>query len=77
MKTSATDLRELLLGAGIREFPVNGDIAILAVGLSGLHGDPADRFIAASAIRHDATLVTADTRLLAWEHALRRQDARQ
>jgi PIN domain nuclease of toxin-antitoxin system len=52
-----------------------GEIAIVAGELDGLHGDPADRFIAATAIVHDATLVTADERLLRWRHPLRRQNA--
>ena len=45
---------------GIVELPLTGEIAVLAGELESLHGDPADRFIAATAIRHDATLVTAD-----------------
>lgn len=40
-----------------------------------LHGDPADRFIAATAIAHRATPVTADERLLKWNHAIKRQNA--
>jgi len=43
--------------------------------LVGLPGDPAGRFIAATAIAHDATLVTADTALLKWRHKLRHQNA--
>jgi predicted nucleic acid-binding protein len=43
----------------------------------GLPGDPADRFIAATAIAPDATLVTADTALLKWRHKLRGQNAAQ
>ena len=35
----------------------------------------ADRLIAATAITLDATLITADERLLRWRHALRRQNA--
>jgi PIN domain nuclease of toxin-antitoxin system len=68
------DLRVLLLDAGLNEIALTGDIALLAVSLA-LHGDPADRFIAASAVFHRATLVTADERLLKWKHAVKRQDA--
>ena len=64
-----------ILRAGIGELPLTGEIAILAGELDSLHGDPADRFIAATAIRHDATLVTADEKLLRWRHSLRRQNA--
>jgi len=56
------------------ECPLNGEIALLAVNLD-LHRDPADRFIAATAIAHQATLVTADERLLAWKNPLKRQNA--
>jgi PIN domain nuclease of toxin-antitoxin system len=73
-KTAAA-LRTELLDTGIVELPLIGPIAILAVQLQNLHGDPADRFIAATAIAHDATLMTADSRLLRWRHAVRRQNA--
>ena len=72
---SATDQRDKVLAAGIRELPLAGEICILAGELENLHADPADRLIAASAIAHDATLVTADERLLRWRHTLRRQNA--
>lgn len=70
------ELRALLLDTGVLELPLAGDLAIFAAGL-GLHGDSADRFIAATAISHGATLVTADERLLQWKHSLKRQDARR
>jgi PIN domain nuclease of toxin-antitoxin system len=72
---SAGELRSRLLSARFRELPVTGNIAILAAELEGLHGDPADRIIAATAIAHDATLMTADDKLLRWRHRLKRQDA--
>jgi PIN domain nuclease of toxin-antitoxin system len=71
------ETRRLILDAGIGELPLTGEIALLAAELGGLRGDPADRFIAAAAIAHDATLMTADERLLEWRHALRRQNAAQ
>jgi PIN domain nuclease of toxin-antitoxin system len=37
--------------------------------------DPADRIIAATAIAHNAILVTADAALLSWRSKLRRYDA--
>lgn len=73
--SSSSVLRGTLLDTGVAEIPLTGDIAILAAELTSLHGDPADRFIAATAISHDATLVTADKRLLSWRHAVRRQNA--
>ncbi|HLK82051.1 MAG TPA: type II toxin-antitoxin system VapC family toxin [Xanthobacteraceae bacterium] len=74
---SAGELRSKLLGAGIRELPLTGEIAILAAELEGLDGDPADRIIAATAITHDATLMTADANLLQWRHGLKRHNAEQ
>ncbi|HJU05270.1 MAG TPA: PIN domain-containing protein [Nitrospiraceae bacterium] len=64
-----------LLAAGLIEWPIDGDIAILAADRESLHKDPADRFIAATAIVQRATLLTADERLLEWQHALKRHNA--
>ena len=72
----ADEIRNSLLQAGIAEIPLAGDIALLSVELS-LHSDPADRFIAASAITHSATLMTADRHLLKWKHPVKRVDARR
>lgn len=74
---SAAEQREIILGTGILEIPVTGEMSILAVELKNLHGDPADRIIAATAIACDAVLMTADEKLLAWRHALPRQNASQ
>jgi PIN domain nuclease of toxin-antitoxin system len=51
--------------AGLRFLPVDTGIAIRSVELPGLHPDPADRLIVASAERLGATLVTRDERLRA------------
>ena len=72
---SASEQREKILAAGIQEIPLTGDIALLAVELENLPNDPADRFILATAIIHNATLVTADTALLEWPSKLRRHNA--
>jgi PIN domain nuclease of toxin-antitoxin system len=69
------DTRRLMLSTGIREIPLTGEIAIMAVQLDALHGDPADRFIAATAIAHDAALLTADDTLLGWRSRIKRIDA--
>ena len=74
---TARNWRAELISAGLVEFPVDGEIAVLAAELDALHGDPADRFIAATAIQRGATLLTADARLLAWKHRVKRQDARK
>ncbi len=48
-----------------------------AVELEGMHGDPIDRIIVATALAHDAVLLTADRPILEWSGRLRRQDARR
>ena len=74
---SPSELRLRLIDAGVTELPVTGPISILSVELKNLHGDPADRFIAATSVIHGATLMTADADLLRWRHPIRRQDAAQ
>lgn len=66
-----------LLGAGLLEIPLDGRIALAAAGFADLHRDPADRVIAASTGVRNATLVTADEKLLAWNSDLPRLDARR
>ncbi|HRQ59682.1 MAG TPA: type II toxin-antitoxin system VapC family toxin [Azoarcus taiwanensis] len=66
-----------LLSAGLLEIPLDGRIALAAAALADLHRDPVDRFIAASAGVRNATLVTADEKLLAWNGGLPRLDARR
>jgi PIN domain nuclease of toxin-antitoxin system len=72
---SALETRRLIVSSGVNELALTGEIAILAGELEGLHGDPADRFIAATAIAYEATLITADERLLRWRHSVRRHNA--
>jgi PIN domain nuclease of toxin-antitoxin system len=66
-----------LLRSGLIEIPLDGKIAIAAIGLPDLHGDPADLFIAATAIIKEARLITADRRLLNWSGPLECLDARK
>ena len=72
---SPAEQRATVLNSGVHELPLTGEIAIRAVELDNLPGDPADRFIVATAIAHGATLMTADEALLNWQHAVRRADA--
>ena len=69
--------REMALARGILEIPINGNVAVISNFLDGMPNDPSDRIIAASALDLDATLVTADGRLLRWDGDLTRQDARR
>lgn len=48
-----------------REAPLTHDVAIESRRVALEHADPADRFLAATALVHSLTLVTADARLLA------------
>lgn len=72
----AAEWRGQLLAAGLVELTVDGETGVRAVGLGGLSNDPVDRLIVATALHHGAALVTADERLLGWDHPMPRHDAR-
>ena len=63
------------LRAGIIELGLDGEVAIVAGELVRDHRDPADRFTVATAIVHDCTLVTVDSRILQWDGDLKTLDA--
>lgn len=77
MERSVLAWRRDLLEAGLVEHPIDGAVGVHAASLEDLHGDPADRIIAATAAASGATLVTADRRLLDWSSRLRRLDAQR
>jgi PIN domain nuclease of toxin-antitoxin system len=53
--------------AGIRVIPLSPEIAVASTRLpGGLHGDPSDRIIAATARHENAVLVTGDQALLTY-----------
>ena len=58
-------VREMLRVVPQRIAPLTHEVAIASCTLKLPHRDPADRFLAATAMVHDLTLVTADRRLLA------------
>lgn len=62
--TSVAEARAVVLGTNITEVPIDGVIAMTAARL-GMHGDPGDRFIVATALTHGATLMTSDERIRA------------
>jgi len=64
------------LQAGLEEIPLDGRIALLSCELEAFHRDPADRFIAATAMQRNAPLMTADQKILDWPGKLERLDAR-
>ena len=61
----------------MREIGLSAEIAMTAVELKDLHGDPIDRIIVATALAEEAVLLTADRPLLAWSGRMRRQNARR
>jgi PIN domain nuclease of toxin-antitoxin system len=65
-----------LLRLGVEEVPIDGELAFESVALLEIHPHPAFRFIAATALRAQAALVTSDARLLAWKGPLACIDAR-
>ncbi len=63
--TAAAYIQDILLGLEITVLPITPEIAELAQSEWFIHGDPADRLIAATALAHGALLVTADEKLRA------------
>ena len=76
LDTTATHFRWRVLEMGIRELAVGGEVALQAAALAPVLVDPVDCFVAATALTHGATLMTADTRLLE-SHAVDVVDARR
>ena len=60
---AAAFIEKILEARAIRILPITARIAVLSQSDQFIHGDPADRVIAATAMVHGAQLVTADTRL--------------
>lgn len=59
---SISEARDVVLRTNIAEVPIDGVVAMTAARL-GMHGDPGDRFIVATALTHGATLMTADRKI--------------
>ncbi len=57
-------IRAVLQKVPLREAPINTEVAIESRKVALPHQDPADRFIAATAIVYGLTLVTADKRFM-------------
>jgi len=56
-------IQKALAASPVREAALNWDVAVRSRKLSLPHADPADRFIAATALAFDLCLVTVDKRL--------------
>jgi len=76
LAVSVSDWRHKLLTNGLQEMPLTGEIAVLSTQLSDFHADPADRFITATALSYNATLITADLMILNWNGQLQRHNAK-
>ena len=59
---SVSEARDVVLRTNISELPIDGVIAMTAARL-GMHGDPGDRFVVATALTYGATLMTADEKI--------------
>ncbi len=57
-------IRKMFKKLPFREAVINQEVAIQSRKINLPHQDPADRFLAATAIVYDLTLVTADTLLI-------------
>lgn len=57
-------LDRALQAPGITMLPLDRDILLLGARLTAMHGDPADRWLVATAKLHRLTLVTADAAIL-------------
>lgn len=72
--TTVAEAREVVLRANVTEVPIDGAIAMTAAKL-GMHGDPGDRFIVATALTLGAALMTSDEKICALD-AIRTVDPR-
>lgn len=61
-----SEWRVTLLNSGFREIPADGKVSLAAAQLSEFDGDSVDRLIVATAIEHEARIMTADTRILSY-----------
>lgn len=75
LRATPEEFRSATLRTGIVEVPVDGRIAILSTQLTGMHTDPADRIIVATALESNATLITADAQILRMRSGPERLDA--
>ena len=59
-----TSVRSMLDRLPLKEAVINREVAILSREVDLPHHDPADRFLGATAVVYDLTLVTADSRMM-------------
>jgi PIN domain nuclease of toxin-antitoxin system len=61
--TAAEYIQDILLGLDVTILPITPEIAELSQSELFIHGDPADRLIAATSLIHRALLITANEKL--------------
>ncbi|MGY6275109.1 type II toxin-antitoxin system VapC family toxin [Methylomonas sp. MgM2] len=61
--SSSTYIEDILLAMNMSVLPITAEIAELSQSDSFMHGDPADRLIAATALAHRTQLITSDEKL--------------
>ena len=66
-RTEPSVLRAGLLANGYQELPIDGRHCLSLVSLPRLHGDPFDRLLLSQAMSEGMLLLTADTRLTAYD----------
>lgn len=60
-------IEQALKYPGIKSLPIDPQIAVLSTRLPGaFHGDPADRLIVATCMKHQAPLVSKDKQIQNW-----------
>lgn len=59
---------DVLAGDGVASAPLTAPIAVAAAQLGAFHGDPADRFLVATAAACAVPLVTKDRLIHRWAH---------
>ena len=59
-----TSVRSMLDRLPIKEAVINREVGILSRNVDLPHQDPADRFLGATAVLYDLTLITADSRMM-------------
>ncbi|MCH9698354.1 MAG: type II toxin-antitoxin system VapC family toxin [Gammaproteobacteria bacterium] len=68
--------RRSLLSMELIEIALDGTVCNLSNTLQDFHPDSADRFIVASALQYNATLITSDQRILDWKSSLKRLNSK-
>ena len=63
-KDSITWLKKVLKSIPLKEAPLNHEVAIRSRQVELPHQDPADRFLVATALVYDLTLMTVDQQIL-------------